>query len=483
MSFPLMPYTGRLQRLDGLTLAANEGADAGAFSATVSDPSPVTLFSSGEYGLYYDFTDTTTLFQDQAGATPVSAYGQNVQRVLDKSGRGKHAYWPTGYYGGSPPKYARIPAGGVRNIMTHSNNFTNTGAWTNGSATITLNADGVAQKVTPTGTLCYFGRAADVFIPASNTYTWSARMKSAGKRYVWLQVNIGAISAAYTFDLQTATVGNYLVLGGGGLTSPSAAIVLEGDGYCRVSMTFTTGGTTNVNCFGGPADALNSRNTTVNGADGIFVRNAQLEQGSTATIEQTVVERWDVTQPGKADKAALYTGGGGLLSPMIWDYAVYFDNVTVGAMYQNFGGTGFVFQQAKENTVTGDRLWWGTSGNYGTASAQNAQQALLMGVSAIDAISQPSVAFQKTRLTYTADLSDNLLRADVNGATGNAPTATAGAINFSTTDRMNYYFHGIYGNAINSPLTAYVTGLLIRQGVLTGSDRATMESWLDSTIN
>ena len=446
-------------------------------------PDVSSLFASGEFGLYYDYNDTTTLFQDSSGTTAVTAYGQNVQYVLDKSGRGKHAYWPTGYYGGSAAKYARIPAGGVRNIMTYSNNFTTAGAWTNGSATITLNADGLAQKVTPTGTLCYFGRSGDIFIPANNTYTWSARMKSAGKRYAWLQVNIGAISAAYTFDLQTATVGNYLILGGGGLTSPSAAIVLESDGYCRVSMTFTTGATTNVNCFGGPADALTSRNTTVSGANGIFVRNAQLEQGSTATTEQTVVERWDVTQPNTASKAALYTSGGGLLSPMIWDYANFYDNITVGVMYQNFGGTGFLFQQAKENTVTGNRLWYMTPGNYAFATAQNAQQALLMGTVAIDSLSQPSVAFQKNRLTYTADLSANLLQADVNGLTGNPPTNTAGAINFYTTDRMNYYFHGINENAISSPMTGYVTGMLIRQGVLTGSDRTLMESWLDSTIN
>lgn len=294
------------------------GVRLGMMSSTAAPPpvvDPSVLFASGQYGLYYDYADLSTMFQDQSGTVPVTAYGQNVQRILDKSGRGNHAFWPTGYYGGSPPLYARIPAGGARNILTYSNNFTNAGAWTNGSATITLNADGIAQKVTPTGTLCYFGRSAAFYVPASNTYTWSARIKPAGKRYAWLQADIaGVASSAYTFDLQTATVGNNITLFGSGLPGLSAAIVLEADGYCRTSISFTTANTS-VNCYGGPSDSLASRNTTVNGSDGIFVRNAQFEQGGTATIEQTVLERWDVTQTGKADKAALYArGNGGLLT-------------------------------------------------------------------------------------------------------------------------------------------------------------------------
>ncbi len=53
--------------------------------------SPLSLFAASEPGLWYDFGDLSTLFQDTAGTTPVTAAGQSVARINDKSGRGNHA--------------------------------------------------------------------------------------------------------------------------------------------------------------------------------------------------------------------------------------------------------------------------------------------------------------------------------------------------------------------------------------------------------
>ena len=53
--------------------------------------SPLSLFAASEPGLWYDPSDISTLFQDAAGTTPVTAAGQSVGRILDKSGRGNHA--------------------------------------------------------------------------------------------------------------------------------------------------------------------------------------------------------------------------------------------------------------------------------------------------------------------------------------------------------------------------------------------------------
>lgn len=49
------------------------------------------LFITGEQGVWYDPSDFSTLFQDSAGTTPVTAVGQPVGKMLDKSGRGNHA--------------------------------------------------------------------------------------------------------------------------------------------------------------------------------------------------------------------------------------------------------------------------------------------------------------------------------------------------------------------------------------------------------
>lgn len=50
-----------------------------------SSASPASLFANGEVGVWYDPSDLTTLFQDSAGTTPVTAAGQQVGLVLDKS--------------------------------------------------------------------------------------------------------------------------------------------------------------------------------------------------------------------------------------------------------------------------------------------------------------------------------------------------------------------------------------------------------------
>ena len=68
---------------DGATNASSNGI-AIQSAATFS---PADLFASGEQGAWYDPSDLTTMFQDRAGTTPVTADGQTVGKILDKSGR------------------------------------------------------------------------------------------------------------------------------------------------------------------------------------------------------------------------------------------------------------------------------------------------------------------------------------------------------------------------------------------------------------
>lgn len=50
------------------------------------------IFATGEQGFAYDPNDLTTLYQDAAGTVPVTAVGQPVGLMLDKSGRNNHAF-------------------------------------------------------------------------------------------------------------------------------------------------------------------------------------------------------------------------------------------------------------------------------------------------------------------------------------------------------------------------------------------------------
>lgn len=52
--------------------------------------SPLRLFADGTQGLLLDPADLSSMFQDAAGTTPVTAAGQPVGLIRDKSGRGNH---------------------------------------------------------------------------------------------------------------------------------------------------------------------------------------------------------------------------------------------------------------------------------------------------------------------------------------------------------------------------------------------------------
>lgn len=49
------------------------------------------LFENGEQGFWFDPNDLSTMFQDAAGTVLVTAVGQPVGLILDKSGRNNHA--------------------------------------------------------------------------------------------------------------------------------------------------------------------------------------------------------------------------------------------------------------------------------------------------------------------------------------------------------------------------------------------------------
>lgn len=60
-------------------------AIADVIRRTSSAFNPVSFFSAGEQGVWYDPSDLSTLFQDSAGTTPVTAVEQPVGLMLDKS--------------------------------------------------------------------------------------------------------------------------------------------------------------------------------------------------------------------------------------------------------------------------------------------------------------------------------------------------------------------------------------------------------------
>jgi len=62
-----------------------------ALSGAVFTPKALFTANPSAQGFWYDPSDFSTMSQDNLGATPVTATGQVVGRILDKSGLGNHA--------------------------------------------------------------------------------------------------------------------------------------------------------------------------------------------------------------------------------------------------------------------------------------------------------------------------------------------------------------------------------------------------------
>jgi hypothetical protein len=146
----------------------------------VSTPTPSILFLAGEVGAWYDPSDITTLSQDVAGTIPVTAFGQPVARMLDKSGNGHHALQATAGFCPTYAQSAGLPSllfDGVDDFMsTASIDFTAADEMTvvSGFKRSSNAAGGVIAELGTTGLQNGTFTLAD---PASAALGWSFRSR------------------------------------------------------------------------------------------------------------------------------------------------------------------------------------------------------------------------------------------------------------------------------------------------------------------
>lgn len=118
---------------------------------------PLSLFAASEKGVWYDPSDITTLFQDAAGTIPVTAVGDPVGKILDKSGNNAHATQSTAgkrpIYRVDPYGYSYLEFDGTDDFMETGNiNLTGTARVT---ASVGLLVD--PAKVTAGTAICTGG--------------------------------------------------------------------------------------------------------------------------------------------------------------------------------------------------------------------------------------------------------------------------------------------------------------------------------------
>lgn len=86
-----LEYLSGIQYLDAFNVIVDNQSTVNAPVADVA----LSMFKEGDVGVYYDFNDLTTLYQDTLMINPVTQVGQTVAAWKDKSGTGWDTIQPT----------------------------------------------------------------------------------------------------------------------------------------------------------------------------------------------------------------------------------------------------------------------------------------------------------------------------------------------------------------------------------------------------
>jgi hypothetical protein len=260
------------------------------------DWSPDQLFNLGEVGVWYDPSDLSTLFTDTAGTTPVTAAGDAVARINDKSGRGNHATQATL---AARPIYAVVPRTGRRNLLTFTEQFDNA-VWVKpAGTTVSADTDTAPDGTVSADTINSTGNQSLEFSMAcipSTTYTESVFIKkTVGAAYTpaFHMVFSGGTQIFYSVRLNTDT-GEAFAMDVSGYTAPSGFAVADAGSYWRLSVSGASGNNTSIT----PRLYANLSAGSDAGAGSQVIWGAQLETGSTATAYQRVVSQHDVSEAG-----------------------------------------------------------------------------------------------------------------------------------------------------------------------------------------
>jgi hypothetical protein len=102
---------------------------------------PIELFNGGVVGGWYDPSDLTTLWQDSGRTTPVTAYGQPVGAIDDKSGNGRHLIQATAI---NRPTYAGSTIADTGADLVSNGTFASDTVWAKGAGWTISGGVGVA---------------------------------------------------------------------------------------------------------------------------------------------------------------------------------------------------------------------------------------------------------------------------------------------------------------------------------------------------
>lgn len=374
-----------------------------------------TMFQADEPGIWLDPSDLTTLFQDSAGTTPVTAAGQPVGRISDKSGNGNHATQATA---AARPTYAVVPLGGRRNLLTYSEQIDNA-AWTKSTATVSANAgtapDGTstADKIIPNAAASNGNVAQSVTVTIA-AHTVSFYANAAGQSVVSLVSNLTGIFRALIFNLGTGVATT--------ATGWAVSMTAVGDGWYRCFATATADtAASKAFQFGN-----NSAGWTGDGTTGFLLWGVQVELGSVATAYQKVVSQYDVTEADTVSLSYLSFDG-------VDDFLVT-PTITPGTdKVQVFAGVRKLSDAAQGVVAELSASTAANNGSFLLAAPDGASATFAFdskGTTQTDAVATGQTAPLTAVLTGLGDISGDSAILRVNGAVADTDTGDQGTGNY-----------------------------------------------------
>jgi hypothetical protein len=449
----------------------------GMRSTLLSSFSPASLFAAGEQGVWYDPSDLTTLFQDSAGTTPVTAVEQPVGRMLDLSGRGNHATQSTS--AARPVLSARV------NLLERTEDFSNT-YWTTSfslinpfgsgsvvNATTAPDGTNTADLVTETtGTGNHYLFTA-VFSDAT-TKTFSLCVKAAGRSKVRLTVGAAAVTQGVyaQADLLAGTITSATLISGA-YTPVSSSIVNLGDGWYRCSVTVTTPATSHVGYIQ-LVDDSGQINYTGNGTSGLYIWGADL-RATNDGVGLPVYQRVNTTTDYDTTGFPLYLRFDGTDDSMATGNISFTstDKMTVFGGVRKINDTVSIYTElsANLNSSAGSFLLLsGTNNVTGFEGTSRGSAPAALGTTARFAIAAPVTAI----VTDIFDISAPLARIRVNGVVGTDGTSSQGTGNYG-----NYplYIGSRAGPSL--PFNGRIYSLIVRGAASTAQQISDTETWVN----
>ena len=410
-----------------------------AVSDTIRGFNPRSLFAAGEQGIWLDPSDFSTLFQDAAGTTPVTAVGQPVGLALDKSGRGNHASQTTS--ASRPTVEART------NLATNSEGAVAT--WTP-----TLNVTNAVTSIAGFSASIAFGDN------SVDRYAYKTVSTVAATHYtlsVFVQMDDGLAPVVGT----NQNLGDFCLVIEGEVANLNATVKHIAGSLYRVSAGRVT--TAPINANNGVLKF------TTQSARTFRVIGIQLELGSATTTYQSVNTATDYADVGAPRYLSFDGTDDGMATPSI-DFTGT-DAVTVfaGVRKNSDAATGMIVELSTNSDST--------NGTFVLAASVGGNNYYAQSRGTVRSTSTATgyVAPHSAVLVAEAKISTDILRLHVNNA---APLSSA--TDQGTGNYGNYPLYIGRRGGTSLPFNGRIYQLIVRGAESNDGQIAATEAWCNS---